>query len=91
MGWSSWSFLRQNPTAATVEAQAKAMASSGLAGAGLQYVNPDDFYYTHPADNPRTNDPGLHLRRRAGGDHPALRQHGDRVREPVGLLQMLGR
>jgi Lamin Tail Domain/Alpha galactosidase A/Alpha galactosidase C-terminal beta sandwich domain/NPCBM-associated, NEW3 domain of alpha-galactosidase len=55
MGWSSWSFLRMNPTAATVEAQAKAMVSSGLAKAGFQYVNLDDFYYTYPADNPKTN------------------------------------
>jgi alpha-galactosidase len=28
MGWSSWSFLRHDPTAANIEAQAAAMASS---------------------------------------------------------------
>jgi hypothetical protein len=33
MGWSSWSFLRHSPTAANVEAQASAMASSGLKAA----------------------------------------------------------
>src|ERR1022692_3191589 len=28
MGWSSWSFIRHDPTAADIEAQAAAMASS---------------------------------------------------------------
>jgi hypothetical protein len=45
MGWSSWSFLRHDPTEANVEAQAKAMKDSGLARAGYQYVNLDDFWY----------------------------------------------
>jgi len=31
LGWSSWSFLRHNPTAAKIDAQADAMRSSGLA------------------------------------------------------------
>jgi hypothetical protein len=48
MGWSSWSFLRHGPTAANVEAQAQAMVTSGLAGAGYQYVNVDDFWYICP-------------------------------------------
>jgi hypothetical protein len=48
MGWSSWSFVRSHPTAATIEAQADAMKSSGLAGAGYQYVNLDDFWYQCP-------------------------------------------
>jgi hypothetical protein len=48
MGWSSWSFLRHDPSAATIEAQAKAMKSSGLAAAGYQYVNLDDFWYQCP-------------------------------------------
>ena len=34
MGWSSWSFLRKHPTAASVEAQAQAMVTSGLAARG---------------------------------------------------------
>jgi hypothetical protein len=29
MGWSSWSFLRKHPTAASIEAQAAAMNGSG--------------------------------------------------------------
>jgi hypothetical protein len=52
LGWSSWSFLRQNPTAANIEAQARAMKSTGLAKAGFNYINVDDFYYpctTSPA------------------------------------------
>ena len=35
MGWSSWSFLRDRPTEASIEAEAKAMKDSGLAGVGL--------------------------------------------------------
>jgi hypothetical protein len=48
LGWSSWSAIRHNPTAATIEAQADAMKNSGLAAAGFQYVNLDDFYYICP-------------------------------------------
>ena len=48
MGWSSWSFLRHDPTEAGVEAQAKAMKDSGLARVGYQYVNLDDFWYQCP-------------------------------------------
>ena len=44
MGWSSWSFLRTHPTAASVEAQAQAMVTSGLAARGYRYVNLDDFW-----------------------------------------------
>ncbi|HUN32403.1 MAG TPA: carbohydrate-binding protein [Trebonia sp.] len=48
MGWSSWSFIRHDPTAADIEAQAAAMVSSGLAAAGYDYVNVDDFWYDCP-------------------------------------------
>jgi hypothetical protein len=48
MGWSSWSFLRHGPTAANVEAEARAMVSSGLAKVGYEYVNLDDFWYVCP-------------------------------------------
>jgi alpha-galactosidase len=48
MGWSSWSFLRGDPTAARIEAQAAAMASSGLASVGYDYINVDDFWYDCP-------------------------------------------
>ena len=48
LGWSSWSFIRQDPTAAKIEAQAAAMKSSGLARAGFRYVNLDDFWYECP-------------------------------------------
>lgn len=48
MGWSSWSFVRTNPTAATIEAQAAAMKNSGLTDAGYKYVNVDDFWYRCP-------------------------------------------
>ncbi|MYS23501.1 Alpha galactosidase A [Streptomyces sp. DvalAA-14] len=50
-GWSSWSFIRKNPTEANIEAQAAAMASTGLVGHGYTYVNIDDFYYLNPASN----------------------------------------
>jgi alpha-galactosidase len=48
LGWSSWSFIRHNPTAAKIDAQADAMKSSGLAAVGFQYVNLDDFWYQCP-------------------------------------------
>jgi hypothetical protein len=48
MGWSSWSFIRHDPTAADIEAQASALVSSGLAAAGYDYVNVDDFWYDCP-------------------------------------------
>jgi alpha-galactosidase len=48
MGWSSWSFLRYDPTAANIEAQAKALVSSGLHADGYDYINLDDFWYDCP-------------------------------------------
>jgi Alpha galactosidase A/Alpha galactosidase C-terminal beta sandwich domain len=45
MGWSSWSYLRHDPTTADVEAQARALVSSGLAAVGYRYINLDDFWY----------------------------------------------
>jgi hypothetical protein len=48
LGWSSWSFVRHNPSAANIEATADAMVSSGLAAVGYTYVNVDDFWYVCP-------------------------------------------
>ncbi|HEV3360999.1 MAG TPA: NEW3 domain-containing protein [Pseudonocardiaceae bacterium] len=48
LGWSSWSFVRKNPTAALIDAQADAMVSSGLKKEGFSYVNLDDFWYQCP-------------------------------------------
>ena len=48
LGWSSWSFIRHDPTAADIEAQAQAMKTSGLAKVGFDYVNVDDFWYQCP-------------------------------------------
>jgi alpha-galactosidase len=48
MGWSSWSYIRHDPTAANIEAEANAMVSSGLSSAGYLYVNVDDFWYDCP-------------------------------------------
>jgi hypothetical protein len=48
MGWSSWSFLRHSPSESSVEAQAKAMVTSGLKSVGYKYVNLDDFWYQCP-------------------------------------------
>jgi alpha-galactosidase len=48
LGWSSWSFIRHDPTAAKIDAQADAMKNSGLAAVGFQYVNVDDFWYQCP-------------------------------------------
>ena len=49
MGWSSWSFIRTDPTEAKIEAQALAMKKSGLVNAGYVYVNLDDYWYLNPA------------------------------------------
>ena len=48
LGWSTWSFLRKEPTADKVEAQARAMRDSGLQKLGYTYVNLDDFWYQCP-------------------------------------------
>lgn len=48
LGWSSWSFLRAQPTAANFEAQARALRDSGLQKLGYDYVNLDDFWYQCP-------------------------------------------
>ena len=48
LGWSSWSFLRKEPTADKVEAQARALRDSGLQKLGYTYVNLDDFWYQCP-------------------------------------------
>ncbi|MFF4960145.1 glycoside hydrolase family 27 protein [Streptomyces sp. NPDC001222] len=44
MGWSSWSFVRRQPTEAKIKAQADALVASGLAGHGFVYINLDDFW-----------------------------------------------
>lgn len=48
LGWSSWSFIRKAPTAAKIEAQARAMQTSGLEKIGYRYINLDDFWYQCP-------------------------------------------
>jgi hypothetical protein len=48
LGWSSWSFLRKQPTAARMKAQALALHNSGLQELGYAYVNLDDFWYQCP-------------------------------------------
>jgi hypothetical protein len=48
LGWSSWSFIREQPTAAKLEAQGQAMQSSGLQKLGYEYINLDDFWYHCP-------------------------------------------
>ena len=48
LGWSSWSFLRAQPTAAKIEAQARALRDLGLPKMGYEYINLDDFWYQCP-------------------------------------------
>lgn len=45
LGWSSWSFIRRNPTAAKIKTQALALHKSSLQEIGYQYINLDDFWY----------------------------------------------
>jgi hypothetical protein len=59
LGWSSWSFLRKEPTAAKMEAQALALHDSGLQKIGYEYVNLDDFWYQCPgSQGPNVDDYG---------------------------------
>lgn len=48
LGWSSWSFIRERPTAENIRAQAAALHRSGLQELGYRYVNLDDFWYECP-------------------------------------------
>jgi hypothetical protein len=57
LGWSSWSFIREDPTAAKMEAQARALQSSGLQKIGYNYVNLDDFWYQCPGSQGPNVDP----------------------------------
>jgi hypothetical protein len=57
LGWSSWSFLREHPTAAKIEAQARAMQDFGLQKLGYNYVNLDDFWYQCPGSQGPNVDP----------------------------------
>src|SRR6185312_17550522 len=57
LGWSSWSFYRKTTDAADVEAQAKAMRSSGLEAEGYKYINLDDFWYQCPGRQGPNVDP----------------------------------
>ncbi|MGO8720730.1 MAG: glycoside hydrolase family 27 protein [Acidobacteriaceae bacterium] len=57
LGWSSWSFLREHPTAARIEAQAHAMQNSGLQQLGYEYVNLDDFWEQCPGPQGPNVDP----------------------------------
>ena len=59
LGWSSWSFLRKQPTAAKLKAQAHAMQNSGLQKLGYEYINLDDFWYHCPGpQGPNVDDYG---------------------------------
>ena len=48
MGWSSWSFLRFGVDAQRIEAEAKALVTTGLKKYGYDYVNVDDNWYVCP-------------------------------------------
>ena len=57
LGWSSWSFLRKQPTAERMKAQALALHTSGLQEIGYEYVNLDDFWYQCPGRQGPNVDP----------------------------------
>jgi len=58
LGWSSWSFLRSHPTAASIDAQADAMKSSGLSSHGFSYINLDDFWMACNSNGPEVDSNG---------------------------------
>lgn len=47
-GWSSWSFIRKQPSESEIDAQALAMHRN-LQSHGFQYINLDDFWYLNPS------------------------------------------
>lgn len=57
LGWSSWSFLRKDPTAENILAQARALRASGLQSLGYHYINLDDFWYQCPGSQGPNVDP----------------------------------
>jgi hypothetical protein len=48
MGWSSWSFLRFGVDTQRIEAEAKALVTTGLVNYGYNHVNIDDNWYVCP-------------------------------------------
>ncbi|MFZ1995090.1 MAG: glycoside hydrolase family 27 protein [Solirubrobacteraceae bacterium] len=48
MGWSSWSFLRFGIDTHRIEAEAKALRTTGLSRYGYDYINVDDNWYQCP-------------------------------------------
>src|SRR5947209_8547016 len=52
LGWTSWSFFRHHPSAGVVEAEARALRTSGLAAMGYRYVNVDSGWYVCPQTTP---------------------------------------
>jgi hypothetical protein len=48
LGWSSWSFLRTQPTEGAIKQQAQAQAKL-LKSHGYVYVNLDDYWYLNPS------------------------------------------
>jgi hypothetical protein len=60
MGWSSWSFLRFGVDTQRIEAEAKALVTSGLSQYGYNYVNIDDNWYQCPGpQGPNVDSNGL--------------------------------
>ena len=51
MGWASWNSFAGQIDAATIEAQAKALVSSGMAAAGYKYVNIDEGWWHGTRDS----------------------------------------
>jgi hypothetical protein len=48
LGWSTWNYIGKDPTQASIEAQARVMAST-LKSHGFKYILLDDFYYLNPS------------------------------------------
>jgi alpha-galactosidase len=58
MGWSGYSFLRNNPTAVGMEAEADALKSSGLSSHGYVYVNLDYRWEACNSNGPEVDSNG---------------------------------
>ncbi len=76
LGWSSWSFLGEYPTAAKMEAQAQALRLSGLQEIGYNYVNLDDWWYECPGG------PDIGPKGTPGSQGPNVGRYGRWVIDP---------
>jgi hypothetical protein len=89
MGWSSWSFIRHNPTAADIDAQADALKSSGLSTHGFVYVNVDDFWMACNSNGPEVDGNGRWVADTTNSPIAGTSYHAKDIAKTLGLREEL--